>query len=464
MSQTTPPGPTAAYPPPQQRRLLRRTSSGRWLGGVGSGFARYLGVDPVLVRVGIIVLALIAGWPIIVLYIACLFVVPADDAPDTYRPHFVDRHAKALAVVAGIVLFLSLARQLDHGPGPWHAPWAVLIGLGILALVWVVRRDHQVGNGAPSGPWLGGPFGGPPLPTDPSADVPPGPAFTHPAAAGAAATTQKVTPTYEYSYSYTYPPSGGAGTTGAGTPDAGMTGAGMTPPIPPTPYPVGAYAAAPSAVFPQPDPNWRPRERSALGPLTVGAALVTAGSLVALDQADALSVPTVVVLASALVVVGLGLLVGAFIGRARGLIVLGIVLSIVTAVAGVVHLPASNSVGDQSWRPLTVGEVAPTYEWGIGDVELDLGAVSAPAPVVTSVNLGVGDLRITVPRDATVRLHAEVGAGVIDTIDAAGTVTSVEGINREVTTTLAPPSPEPGATTFDLDVSVGIGHVEVNRA
>jgi hypothetical protein len=231
------------------------------------------------------------------------------------------------------------------------------------------------------------------------------------------------------------------------------------PPVPPTPYPAAAYAAAPYA---HQEYEWKPRERSALGPLTVGAALVTAGTLVALDRGDVVGVPTVVIFASTLAVVGLGLLVGAFFGRARGLIGLGVLLSIVTVLASIIQLPGNNSVGDQVWKPVSAAEVASSYEWGMGEARLDLSAAGgSPTPVTTSVKLGVGDLKITIPENARVEMHTEIGMGQLDFVDLGNA--SFDGINVKNDAAFPPSDPNQTAL-ITIDVSVGIGHVEVRRA
>jgi phage shock protein PspC (stress-responsive transcriptional regulator) len=55
--------------------LLRRPANGRMIAGVAAGFGRYLGVDPVLVRLGFVVLVLVggAGLP---LYLAGWLLIP----------------------------------------------------------------------------------------------------------------------------------------------------------------------------------------------------------------------------------------------------------------------------------------------------------------------------------------------------------------------------------------------------
>jgi len=58
----------------EPKRLLRSTSN-RVIGGVCAGIAEYYNIDPTLVRVGFVLLALLGG-PGILLYIILLLVIP----------------------------------------------------------------------------------------------------------------------------------------------------------------------------------------------------------------------------------------------------------------------------------------------------------------------------------------------------------------------------------------------------
>ena len=53
--------PAYVPPPPAPRPPLRRSQSDRVLAGVAAGFARWLGIDPVIVRVVLVVLAVFGG-------------------------------------------------------------------------------------------------------------------------------------------------------------------------------------------------------------------------------------------------------------------------------------------------------------------------------------------------------------------------------------------------------------------
>jgi len=58
---------------------LRRVSRGAIIGGVAAGVARSLGVDPLIVRVAFVLLALLSGAGI-ALYLAGLLLIPDEDS------------------------------------------------------------------------------------------------------------------------------------------------------------------------------------------------------------------------------------------------------------------------------------------------------------------------------------------------------------------------------------------------
>lgn len=70
-------------------KKLQRTRDGRLIAGVGSGIARYLGVDPVLVRLGFVILTAF-GAAGILLYAACWILMPEDEPAPAPTPSIYD--------------------------------------------------------------------------------------------------------------------------------------------------------------------------------------------------------------------------------------------------------------------------------------------------------------------------------------------------------------------------------------
>jgi phage shock protein C len=107
------------------------------LGGVCGGIARYLDVDPVLLRVAAVALALSGGFGVLG-YVLAWVVIPeaAEDEPEWAGPQ-PGRHAVAIAVGAALVALGAL--MLGHQWMPWLGAdvfWpVVIIAAGLLVLV-----------------------------------------------------------------------------------------------------------------------------------------------------------------------------------------------------------------------------------------------------------------------------------------------------------------------------------------
>jgi phage shock protein PspC (stress-responsive transcriptional regulator) len=116
--------PAAARPEP---RRLQRSRDDRVIAGVCGGLARYLNVDPVIVRVTAVALVF-AGGAGLFLYLAAFLLVPNDgegDPPgEPPRRALVIAGAVALAVAIGVLLPFH---------GGWWGGWG-LLPLGLIAL------------------------------------------------------------------------------------------------------------------------------------------------------------------------------------------------------------------------------------------------------------------------------------------------------------------------------------------
>src|SRR5204863_7916588 len=164
----------------------------------------------------------------------------------------------------------------------------------------------------------------------------------------------------------------------------------------------GAPTAARGHVPAQPA---APRGRSILGRVRVSVALIVVGVLIGWDGAADAGVRVRAVIAAALAVVGLGLVVGAYVGRARGLIVLGVLLTLLVSAAAVADIPVRGGVGDRTWRPATVSDLHDPYRLGVGQSELDLTQLDLATAGRTRVEIrqGVGHLLVIVPDNVVVR-------------------------------------------------------------
>lgn len=198
--------------------------------------------------------------------------------------------------------------------------------------------------------------------------------------------------------------------------------------------------------------------RSFLGLITLSAAVVVGGLLAILAVAG-VDVPVAVVAAAMLGVVAIGLLVGAFRGRARWLIAPAVVLLLVAQAAVVIPRAVSGSwnagVGERRWTPTVSNPAA--YELGAGDARLDLTSLP-PGPATVSARLGAGTLIVTIRPDTTLVVHGRIGVGDVKLPGRPST----SGTNVSLDSTV--PATSTVSTTVDLTVDIGLGELEVRRA
>jgi phage shock protein PspC (stress-responsive transcriptional regulator) len=225
---------------------------------------------------------------------------------------------------------------------------------------------------------------------------------------------------------------------------------------PPAPPSATGDAGDTSAVPPPPAVK-RTRKPSLLAPV-LGALLAAAGVLGLLAVLDVYEIDADLVLASAVAIVGVAIAVGAFTGfRVAALVPLGLVLLAGFAVAASTPVSLSSGIGDKLERPLDAAALERSYEYGIGDYELDLTNVAlAEGETRVDVSLGIGELVVLVPEDAAVEVDAHAGAGEVVVL---GSRDEGIGADRELTI----PGPDEDAPTLVLDATVGFGQITVLR-
>lgn len=153
-------------------------------------------------------------------------------------------------------------------------------------------------------------------------------------------------------------------------------------------------------------------------------------------------------------IIGLMLLVGAFYGRAGGLILLGLIASVGLAGA----TAADNFESDTSrYTPTSTSAVQDTYEIGVGELTLDLTELSDPENLdgrTLRLEGGLGSIDVIVPRDMTVDVDAQIG-GPGDIRLFGG---SQDGIDARLATVH---EGAPGAPYLTIDAHLGVGEIRV---
>jgi predicted membrane protein len=192
---------------------------------------------------------------------------------------------------------------------------------------------------------------------------------------------------------------------------------------------------------------------SPLGRITMGVTIIGLGLLAAIDRlSPAIDAEPRHYFALAIATLGLGTLVGAFYGRARWLIPIGLLL--VPAMIG-----ASISDADGTWRtPLVVrpsqfAGLVTTYNKDAGELTIDLTGLPWQGESITlDAEVGVGVLELLVPAGVRVEASGDVGIGEFSTgEDAHG------GFGVDRTFILE----GNGAGTVLANLEVGIGRIAV---
>ncbi|GAB3251554.1 PspC domain-containing protein [Nocardioides dilutus] len=387
-------------------RLRRTTGPDKKVAGVAGGLARHLDVDPLILRVALVVLVFFGGAGLII-YFACWLLVPEDG--DERAPFNFDERTRTVALlIAGVIAALALIGDTMGGYGfPW--PLAVL---AVIVLVVVAFGDRD--RPRPTAP---------PVPYTPPTNY--GPTSYGPASYG---------PTH-------YGPQNQQGWVSPAEPTATY--------VPPSSAPPG-YPAPPTSWQPRPP---HPRKR---GPIlfwfTLALAALGIGLLGIVDLAGA-GVADSAYPALVVAVCGVMLLIGAFYGRAGGIILIGLLAAI-----GMAGATASSRWDESVVRmPASADQVQSRYELGAGELVLDLTEVSDLENLdgrTIDLRTGLGRIEVLIPQGLDVDVTANVGLGDADIfgdkqdgggIDTTGSYDG--GVN---------------VPDLDLDIELGLGEVDVH--
>lgn len=391
---TTSTSETTPAPPPVRR--LTRSRDHRVVAGVCGGLGRYTGVDPVVFRVVLGVLVVFGGLGAL-LYLLGWILMPEDGERTSPVEALIGKGRSTVSPTVTVLLILACVLLTDLVLRDDFRN-LVLLGLAVLGLVLLMRRE-----------------GWPPSATT----APPGPAGPEQAP---------------------YAPHGPYATS-----DTSSTTDTIRLDKPPV-------EDAPTAPLPPPPP---PRERSKAGLIALCAALIVIGLLAAARRLLSWDIPVAGILAAGLALLGLGLLAGARGRRTAGLIPLGILIALALPIVTVVDDNGKylNRVGDLRYNPTTVAGIDREYHVGAGDIRLDLSEVPFDnnSRVETHLRDGVGDLRIWLPPNVDVVVHAKTRVGDMELFDE-----HFDGVGVDRTrVNYGDDGPGGGRLTLWLDTGVG---------
>lgn len=203
----------------------------------------------------------------------------------------------------------------------------------------------------------------------------------------------------------------------------------------------------------------RRAERFHTGRFVAGALVALLGLGWLLESLDVAQVPWRVLLPATLIFVGVALIAGSRSSRSHGpLVAVGIVLTALLTLGTAVDLPLAGGAGARVERPASLADLKDEYRLGLGELTVDLTRLSLPVegakPVRVKARVGMGRLVVLLPEHVLVSVRGHAGIGDVE----------IFGRRRSGFDVQYPYDPKvPLGTTipFVLDVSVGVGSVEV---
>jgi phage shock protein PspC (stress-responsive transcriptional regulator) len=184
----------------------------------------------------------------------------------------------------------------------------------------------------------------------------------------------------------------------------------LAPAATPTPLSVPVQAVARPVVVREP--------RGPLGWYVLAAMLGAIGVLAIVQNVGQLDVELGQFFGVALLLLGIGLVVGAWWGHARLLILLGLLLLPLGVVASFVTAPIEGGFGDQTFAPVSRGELREEYRLVGGRMVLDLTQLRAGLdPIQLNASVAVGQLVVIVPPAGSLDVQVTVGGGVVRFLD-----------------------------------------------
>lgn len=396
---TTPPpgGPEDPPPPPPDaaadaarqappttttapRPVFRRSASDRVVSGVAGGLARTFAIDPVVVRIITVVLCL-SFPPAFIAYLAAWLLVARDDEPSrgvTGGIAFRQAGGVAFWIGVAVLVVVGLAALDDPFSGRFDLVPLVLIGIGVA--LWTRDGNRQPPAAAHAGTVAG----------------PPG-VESHPV--------------------------------GVGTDTARVE--------------TGPARVEPGPAWIDPGPPPPPRPRSPLGGITIAVALIATGVVAALDQVPSmpLDADATHLAAVALLVLGLGQLVGALWGRARWLTLVALLLLPPVLVGAAVRevqpdfafgaVSPADGIGERSHVLSGDDQLPEELRLLAGTITIDLRDWDPSESQVDAlgdsdrdllVSVGAGEVVLVTPTSVPWRVLADVGIGDTSVTDQDGDV------------------------------------------
>jgi phage shock protein PspC (stress-responsive transcriptional regulator) len=382
----------------------------RWIGGVSSGIAQRMGIDPLIIRGVFIVLTIFAGIGVLLYGLAWAF-LPEPDGRIHVQEAAAGRWTSGMtgSLIATILGFSGLGGGFwgwgNHGFGAFL--WTVFWVGGAIYLIYYLVQRNKAAAGTPAAATMSGSTayatGNPTATTPPYSDVAGTGPFTGSPYGGS---TPGATPGAGYGGTATgsgYSGSGYGGSGSSGGWNNGYSG-GTRPPQGPAPAPK-VRAAGPGA--------------PAVA-IVAGTALLAGAGLKALDVTNIINLgdsANAVAWASAAAVLGLGILILGLRGRTSGILSFFAVAALI--IGGIFNVVGNN--GDRvrfqevNWTPTSIQQARDGLNITAGRGTVDLTGLSLTAPLTSEVtvplDITASNVTVVIPDSVPVDIRADMTLG-----------------------------------------------------
>lgn len=385
-------------------RPLRLPQQGH-IAGVAAGIGHRYRVDPVLVRVAFVVSTIFGGAGII-LYLAGWLLLSKPGDQVSPAESLLGRGRSSQSGTKTVVLIVALAIALSTiGPIGFGMGGSVLLSFALmLGGLWLLHQREPVP---------------PALPASVVQTTVGYPVTSFQTAQAAAYPPPAYSPYTRLPDHYEPEPAPAEKATD-GTADAGTD---STSPTPPAWDPLGvapfAWDLPEPAGTPEPPAELPRKPRSRFTSVVLGLAVLAAAAAAAVSAAvgsEWLSPARIG--AISLAVIGVGLVLGSFLRRGHGLLVVGFPLAgfvVLASIVGPLDWDESK-VGERTWTPRSMAELAPVYEGTAGDFTLDLRQLDLTGDADVHLDGTLGNYEVIVPENMNIRTDCSAVLGSTDCI------------------------------------------------
>ncbi|WP_429520272.1 PspC domain-containing protein [Rhodococcus sp. BE178] len=400
-------------------RPIRLPAHGH-IAGVAAGIGHRYGIDPVLVRVAFVVSTIFGGAGI-VLYLACWLLLSKPGDQVSPAESLLGRGQSSQSGTKTVVLLVALAIAASTlGPIGVGMGGSGLISFALmLGGLWLLYQRRPIPPALPAGvPQTVAGFPVTPFQTAPTAAYP-----GQPYTGYSAYTPYTRLPDHYEPESEPASESESGAAPDRPTVPTDPVAATSPEPTPPAWDPLGV---APFA-WDLPEPARAPelpaelprKPRSRFTSVVLGLAVLAAAAATGVWAATGAEWLTPARIGGiALAVIGAGLLVGAFLRRGYGLLVVGFPLAgfvILSSIIGPLNWDGSK-VGQHTWTPRSMGELTAVYEGTAGDFTVDLRQLDLTENREMRLDGTFGNYTVIVPENMNVRTDCSVVGGTTDCI------------------------------------------------